>query len=419
MCAFKFQDGELYCDDLKVKDIVEETGTPCYLYSQKSLIDNYEAFDEAFAAIDQMICYAVKTNANLSVLSTLARLGAGADIVSGGELYKALAAGFSSDKIVFAGVGKTAEEISYALDNNILMFNVESLPELELIGDVAKTLKKKARISFRVNPDINPHTHHHISTGLAQNKFGISINHAPEAYERASVNKFLDIAGVQVHIGSQITTVEPFVEALEKTLKLARNLAEINIKLQYIDLGGGLGITYKDEKPPTPRELARALIPLIKGTPYRFIFEPGRFIAGNAGILVTKILYLKETAAKKFVIVDAGMNDLSRPVLYDAYHEIMPVEEVGQKEMIVDVVGPICESGDYFAKKRSLPPVQQGDLLAIFNAGAYGFSMASNYNARPRSCEAMVINGKYYVTRERETFEDLVKKEKLPKELQR
>ncbi len=415
MCAFAYQDDELYCDGLKVKEIVAETGTPCYLYSQKTLIDNYAAFDEAFAAINHMICYAVKTNSNLAVLRTLARLGAGADIVSGGELYQALAAGFSPEKIVFAGVGKTEEEIAYALKNDILMFNVESMPELELISTVAKALKRIARISFRVNPDINPKTHHHISTGLAQNKFGISINHAEEAYQEASTNKFLEIVGMQVHIGSQITTVEPFVEAVEKVLKLAYSLQEMGLPVKYIDLGGGLGITYKDEKPPTPRDLAQAIIPLIKGSPYQFIFEPGRYIAGNAGILVTRVLYLKETPAKKFVIVDAGMNDLSRPVLYDAYHEIRPVEKVGNNEMIVDVVGPICESGDYFARKRSLPAVQQGDLLAIFNAGAYGFSMSSNYNARPRACEVMVIKDKYHIVRERETYEDLVKKEKLPK----
>lgn len=415
MCAFNFRDGELYCERLKVKNIIEEVGTPCYLYSTETIVTNYEAFDEAFAAVDHLVCYAVKTNANLSILNALAKLGAGADIVSGGELSRCLAAGFKPEKIVFAGVGKTEEEIAFALNHDILLFNVESLPELELIISVAKRLKKKVRVSFRINPDINAKTHHHISTGLAQNKFGISINHAMEAYERASEEKFLSVEGIQVHIGSQITTVAPFVEAVEKVLKLAAALKKINVEIKYIDLGGGLGITYKDETPPTPKDLAKAIVPLIRNSGYKFIFEPGRFIAGTAGILVTKVLYLKETPVKKFVIVDAGMNDLSRPILYDAYHEILPVEEAGKKEMIVDVVGPICESGDYFAKKRGMPLVKSGDLLAVFNAGAYGFSMASNYNTRPRACEVLVKDAKFEVVRVREKFEDLIRGERIAK----
>ncbi len=413
MCAFEYKKGELYCEGLRVKEIIEAVGTPCYLYSHRTLVENYQVFNEAFTSVKHLVCYAVKTNANLSVLRTLANLGAGADIVSAGELYRALTAGFKPEKIVFAGVGKTEDEIYFALKNDILMFNVESLPELDLIISVAKKMKKKARISFRVNPDINPKTHHHISTGLAQNKFGININFAAEAYERASMNKFLEVVGVQVHIGSQITTVEPFVEAVEKVFRLLKTLKELGIELKYIDLGGGLGITYNDEKPPTPQDLAKALMPLIRKTKYQYIFEPGRYISGTAGILVTKILYLKETQTKKFVIVDAGMNDLSRPVLYDAYHEIKPVRESGQNEMLVDIVGPICESGDYFAKNRRLPQVEQGDLLAIFNAGAYGFSMASNYNARPRACEVVVSKNQYYMVRDRETFGDLVSNERL------
>lgn len=413
MCAFDYQKGELYCERLKVSEIIEAVGTPCYLYSHRTLAENYQAFNEAFTSVKHLVCYAVKTNANLSILRTLANLGAGADIVSAGELYRALTAGFKPEKIVFAGVGKTEDEIYFALKNDILMFNVESLPELDLISSIAKKLKKRARISFRVNPDINPKTHHHISTGLAQNKFGININFAAEAYERASLDKFLEVVGVQVHIGSQITTVEPFVEAVEKVFRLLKTLKELDIELKYIDLGGGLGITYNDEKPPTPQDLAKALMPLIRKSPYQFIFEPGRYIAGTAGILVTKILYLKETQVKKFVIVDAGMNDLSRPVLYDAYHEIKPVKDSGQNEMLVDIVGPICESGDYFAKNRRLPLVAQGDLLAIFNAGAYGFSMASNYNARPRACEVVVSKNQYYIIRDRETFGDLVSNERL------
>ncbi|MDD5491791.1 MAG: diaminopimelate decarboxylase [bacterium] len=413
MGTFEYKKGELYCEGLRVKDIIKEVGTPCYLYSHKALVENYQAFDEAFTSVKHMICYAVKTNANLSILRTLANLGAGADIVSAGELYRAVTAGFKPEKIVFAGVGKTEDEIYYALKNDILLFNVESLPELDLISAVAKKVQKRARISFRVNPDINPKTHHHISTGLAQNKFGISINYAAEAYASAAEDKSLEVVGVQVHIGSQITTVEPFVEAVEKVFTLLKTLKELGIELKYIDLGGGLGITYNDEKPPTPQELAKALMPLIKKTRYQYIFEPGRYIAGTAGILVTKILYLKETQAKKFVIVDAGMNDLSRPVLYDAYHEIKPVKTSGKNEIFVDIVGPICESGDYFAKNRRLPLVEQGDLLAIFNAGAYGFSMASNYNARPRACEVVVSKDQYYMVRDRETFGDMVSNERL------
>ncbi|MBI5554589.1 MAG: diaminopimelate decarboxylase [Elusimicrobia bacterium] len=413
MGAFDYQKGELYCERLKVKEIIAAVGTPCYLYSHRALVENYQAFNEAFTCTKHLVCYAVKTNANLTILRTLANLGAGADIVSAGELYLALTAGFKPEKIVFAGVGKTGDEIYDALKNDILMFNVESLPELDLISSVAKKVKKRARISFRVNPDINPQTHHHISTGLAQNKFGININFAAEAYERASLDKFLEVVGVQVHIGSQITTVEPFVEAVEKVFRLLKTLKELALELKYIDLGGGLGITYNDEKPPTPQDLAQALSPLIRKSPYHFIFEPGRYIAGTAGILVTKILYLKETQVKKFVIVDAGMNDLSRPVMYDAYHEIKPVRESGQNEMLVDIVGPICESGDYFAKNRRLPLVEQGDLLAIFNAGAYGFSMSSNYNARPRACEVVVSKNQYYIVRDRETFGDLVSNERL------
>lgn len=414
MCAFAYRHGQLYCERLSVKTVVKEVGTPCYLYSREGLVENYHAFDNAFAALDHLVCYAVKTNANLSILNTLARSGAGADIVSSGELYRALKAGFKPEKIVFAGVGKTAEEISYALENNILMFNVESLPELEIIQRTARRMEKTAPIAFRVNPDINPKTHHHISTGLAQNKFGISIHHALEAYEQASQSKELRVIGVQVHIGSQITSVEPFVEAVEKVLGLVKSLQKIGLEISYIDLGGGLGITYEDEMPPAPVDLAKAIVPLLKGHPYTYIFEPGRYIAGTAGILLTKVLYVKETPVKKFVIVDAGMNDLSRPILYDAYHEILPVEEKGGNEMIVDIVGPICESGDYFARKRALPLVEQGDLLAIFNTGAYGFSMSSNYNARPRACEVMVIDDTFEVVRERETFEDLIRKEKIP-----
>ncbi len=414
MANFYYKNEELFCEDVKVEDIANEVGTPFYLYSVKELKDNFKAFDHAFSEIKHLICYACKTNDNLSVLKILAKEGAGADIVSGGELFKVLKAGFSPQKIVFAGVGKTVQEIKSALEADILMFNVESLSELELINKTAKQLNKKARISFRINPNIDPKTHPYISTALAKSKFGVSINQALDAYATASDLGNVEIIGIQVHLGSQITTVAPFVEALERIIKLISALKDIGIKIKYIDLGGGLGVTYKDEQPPTPQELAAEIVPLIKTAGCLIIFEPGRYIVATAGVLVTKVLWTKESEVKKFVVVDAAMNDLARPFLYDAHHEIIPLKEDRDKEMIADVVGGVCESTDYFARNRSLPLLEHGDLIALLNAGAYGFVMSSNYNARPRVAEVMVMGKKYFVIRKRETYEDLIRGEEVP-----
>lgn len=411
---FYYSNEELYCEKVKIKDIEKEVGSPFYLYSHSGLVKNFTDFNNAFSKVPHIICYACKTNTSLAVARVLAQNGAGADIVSGGELYKMLKAGFSPEKIVFAGVGKTDEEIKQALDSDILMFNVESMPELEVIDKIAGKMKRKARIAFRINPVIDAKTHPYISTALAKSKFGISITKAIETYSVASELTNIEIIGIQVHLGSQIITIAPFVEALQKILKVVEELKDIGIYIKYINLGGGLGITYKDEMPPTPKDLAAALLPLINKTNCTMIFEPGRYISANAGILVSKVLYIKETDVKKFVVVDAAMNDLARPFLYDAHHEIIPVQEDTHKDSIVDVVGPVCESTDYFARNRPLPMLKRGDLIALMNSGAYGFVMSSNYNARLRVPEVMVIGSKFYIIRKRETYDDLVRTETIP-----
>lgn len=414
MGNFYYKNGDLFCEKVKIEDIAYEVGTPFYLYSAEEFKDNFTAFEKAFSGVDHLVCYACKTNDNLAVLRLLVKEGAGADIVSGGELFKALKAGFSPKKIVFAGLGKTEGEIKSALEADILMFNVESMAELELINKTAGQLGKKARISFRINPDIDPKTHPYISTSLAKSKFGISIVNAIDAYSVASEADHIEIVGIQVHLGSQITTIAPFVETLKKIIKLMGVLKNIGVNLKYIDLGGGLGVTYKDERPPGPEDLAEELIPLIKKTGCKIIFEPGRYIAATAGILVSKVLFIKETTAKKFVVVDAAMNDLARPFLYDAYHEIVPLKEDKNKEMIADVVGGVCESTDYFARKRSLPLFNEGDFMALLNSGAYGFVMSSNYNARLRVPEVLVIANKYFIIRKRQTYKDLIRDEEIP-----
>jgi diaminopimelate decarboxylase len=414
MSNFYYKDADLFCDQIRVEDIAREVGTPFYLYNAGEFRNNFKAFDTAFNEIDHMICYACKTNDNLTVLKILASLGAGADIVSGGELFKVLKAGFKPNKIVFAGVGKTEREIETALEANILMFNVESMAELESIDRVAGRLKKKARIAFRINPDIDPQTHPHIATSLAKSKFGISITKALDAYSIASDMDNIEIVGIQIHLGSQITTVAPFVEALEKITPLVNTLKDIGIKVKYVDLGGGLGVTYKDEQPPTPEELAEHIAPLVKKMDCKVIFEPGRYIAAGAGILVCKVLFIKQTDVKTFVVVDGAMNDLARPFIYDAYHEIIPLREDKNKAILADVVGGVCESTDYFARNRPLPLFEQGDYLALLNAGAYGFVMSSNYNSRPRVPEVMVSSDKYFVIRKRETYEDLIRTEEVP-----
>jgi len=414
MNLFKYRANELYAEDVPVKKLAEKYGTPLYVYSYNTLLRHFKAYDEAFNGYPHIICFAVKSNPNASVISLFARHGGGADIVSGGELYVALKAGISPEKIVYAGVGKTADEIRFALKSKILMFNVESENELKEIDRVAGMMKTKAAIALRINPDIDPGTHPYITTGMKKHKFGIPIEAALEYYRFASKLKNINVVGVHKHIGSQITKIAPFVDALKRILILIDRLNEQGTEIKYLDIGGGLGISYKDEEPPVPRDLAKNLIPLLEDRKLTLIMEPGRSIVGNAGILVTKTLYLKKGEDKEFVIVDAGMNDLIRPSLYDAYHRILPVVKNKRETVPSDVVGPICETGDFLARGRELNRVKQGEYLAAMSAGAYGFSMSSNYNSRPRAAEVMVKGNEHFLIRKRETYEDLVRNERIP-----
>jgi diaminopimelate decarboxylase len=416
MHDFQYKNGELYCEEVPVRTVAQRVGTPFYLYSSRTLVNHYRAFDNAFAGVPHLICFALKSNSNSAVLRLLGREGAGADMVSGGELFRALRAGIDPKKIVFAGVGKRRDEIEYALKVGILMFNVESGEELYAIDQSSKDMRSKASIALRVNPNIDPKTHAYISTGLKENKFGIPIEHALEYYQTAKGLPHVEVIGVHQHIGSQITEVQPFVDALEKLVGFVKELRSAGMDIQYINIGGGLGITYKDETPPLPSDVANAIRPLLKNCGCTIVMEPGRAIVGNAGILVTSALYRKESGEKRFLIVDAGMNDLIRPSLYEAYHDIRPViEPTTDEKSVTDVVGPICESGDFLAKDREMPKVKQGDLLAVMGAGAYGFSMASTYNSRPRVAEVLVKGNEYYIVRERETYNDLIKGEKVPR----
>ena len=414
MHHFQYRENELYAEEVPVRQIARKVGTPFYLYSAATLRRHYRVFDQAFKTLPHLVCYAVKANSNLAVLRLLAREGAGADIVSGGELFRALKAGIPAEKIVFSGVGKTAREIRLALKAGILMFNVESLEELKSIARIARKMGKKAPIAIRVNPDVNPKTHPYISTGLKENKFGLDVETAFKAYQLAKEDPYLEIVGIDCHIGSQLTQLSPFVEALRRIKAFLKRLATVGISVRYLDLGGGLGIVYGEEEPPPPEKYAQALIEELNDLSVTLILEPGRVLVGNAGILVTKVLYYKETPAKKFLIVDAGMNDLLRPAFYQAYHEIIPVLKKERPSIVADVVGPICETGDFLARERELPLVKPGELLAVMSAGAYGFVMASNYNSRPRPAEVMVNGGEFYVVRRRETYAKLVAGEKIP-----
>lgn len=415
MLSFQYQHGELACEEVPLGRIAKEVGTPCYVYSHAALIRQFRAFDGAFHNIPHVVAFAMKANSNLAILRLVAREGGGADIVSGGELYRALKAGIPPAKIVFAGVGKSREEIRYALESDILMFNVESSAELRVIDEVAAGLSRRARVALRINPDIDPKTHPYISTGLKKSKFGISADRALDEYKLASSLRHIEVVGVHKHIGSQLTDLAPFVDALKKVLMLVETLKAHGVTIRYINIGGGLGITYSDEIPPKPQQLAEAISPLVRDLKCVLIMEPGRVIVGNAGVLVTRVLYTKEGEAKRFVIVDAAMNDLIRPSLYGAYHEIRPVRErSGGKHHVVDVVGPVCESGDFLAKDREMPNVDDGDLLAVMSAGAYGFVMSSNYNSRPRVPEVLVKDGQFHVIRAREEYADLVKGEVIP-----
>ncbi|MGH7768409.1 MAG: diaminopimelate decarboxylase [Candidatus Binatia bacterium] len=423
MNHFEYKNGELFAEDVAVRRIAREIGTPAYVYSLATLRRHYRVFDQAFAKVSHLVCFSVKSNSNLAVLRTFAKEGSGFDIVSGGELFRALKAGGDPKKIVFSGVGKKKEEIEYALNAGILMFNVESEQELAFIDQVSRVLGKRAPISLRVNPDVDPKTHPYISTGMKKSKFGIEIKRSAELYKKALSLKNLEVIGVDCHIGSQLTSVAPFVDALSRVREyldrvLVGYLRKEGANIRYLDLGGGLGIQYKDEEPPRPEEYAAALIQGIEGLDVTLILEPGRVIVGNAGILVTEVLYLKETDEKKFVVVDGGMNDLIRPALYGSYQAIRPVADKKSEAIVADVVGPICESGDFFAKDREVPRPEPGDLLAVMSAGAYGFTMASNYNSHPRPPEVLVDGDKFYVVRRRESLEDLIGGETIPQVLQ-
>ncbi len=413
MDHFEFRHGELYAEQIPVLQLAERYGTPLYVYSRATLERHYHAFAAALAGSDHLICYAVKANSNLAVLQTLARLGAGFDIVSGGELQRVLRAGGAPHKVVFSGVGKTEDEIRLALGAGIYCFNVESEYELDLIDVTARLMEKRARIALRVNPDVDAKTHPYISTGLKSKKFGVDIATAERLYRMAAGLAGVEIVGVASHIGSQLLEVAPFLDALDRVLALIARLEAEGIRLRHIDVGGGLGVRYKDEEPLSPHDWAAALRPKLDGRGLKILTEPGRAIAGNAGILVTRVLGLKGAEDKRFAIVDAAMNDLLRPTLYQAWMDIITVIATGEREALVyDVVGPVCESGDWLGHDRRLA-IDTDDVLAVRTAGAYGFAMASNYNSRPRAAEVMVDGGEAYLVRARETFDDLVRGEQL------
>ena len=414
MHDFKYINSELYAEDVPVKKIVESVGSPLYIYSHNTLLRHFNAYNDAFNGQPHTICFALKANSNPAVLRLLAKNGCGADVVSGGELYLARKAGIPVEKIVYAGVGKKEDEIVQALKARILMFNIESSDEMMAINDIAGRLKTKAPIALRVNPDIDPKTHPYISTGLKESKFGIPIENAIEHYKLARKLSNLEILGIHKHIGSQITTIQPFIDALKKIILLAQTLKSHGIDIKHLDIGGGLGIPYHNEHPPHPKELSKAVLPLLKGGSYNLILEPGRSIAGNAGIFVTKVLYQKKHPEKEFVIVDGGMNDLLRPSLYNAYHGVLPVRKNNRKKSLSDIVGPICESGDFLAANREINRLSNGDLIAVMSAGAYGFTMSSNYNSRPRVAEVMVKGKDFYIVREREQYRDLVRGSRIP-----
>ncbi len=417
MNDFQYKEGTLYCEGVSVAEIAAQTGTPVYVYSAHTMTDHFRKLDEAFADVPHLICYSVKAASNLAILSLLADYGAGADIVSGGELHRALRAGIPPDSIVYAGIGKTAPEIAKALEAGVLMFNVESAEELEQIQRVAAAMGKKARVALRVNPDVDPATHPYIATGLREAKFGIPIGEALAEYRRARELDHIDPVGVHTHIGSQIIDVGPYAEAVGKLANLVEDLRADGFHIDYFNMGGGFGIPYQDEDVPVPADYAETVGAALRSLGCTVIWEIGRMIVGNAGILLTRVLYRKSAPDKNFIIVDAAMNDLIRPSLYGSYHEIKSVRE-GEREMITaDIVGPICESGDFLAKQREVPLFEQGELAAVMSAGAYGFSMSSNYNSRPRAAEVLVKGDKWFVVRRREEYEDLTRDEEIPRGL--
>ncbi len=418
MRHFDFKNGEIYAEGVSLRRIAEDVGTPVYVYSTATLERHYNVFTAAFSDVPALVAYSVKANSNIAVLATLAKLGCGADVVSGGELVRALTAGIPASKIVFSGVGKTRSEMELALKSDIRVFNVESLPELAALNEIALSLGKRASIAFRVNPDISAGGHDKISTGKAENKFGIAWDQAEEAYAIAAAMEGINVVGVDVHIGSQIDDLTPFKAAIHKVGALIERLRAAGHNIQSFDIGGGLGIPYGDNRkaPPLPSDYGTMVKDMTRHMDVEMIFEPGRMIAGNAGILLSEVIYAKQGSDRNFLIIDAAMNDLIRPALYDAYHDMEPVKAPGAKydEIIYDVVGPICETGDTFTKQRALPPMEAGDLLVIHSAGAYGAAQSSQYNTRPLIPEVLVNGYNYQVIRERPSIEDILKTERLP-----
>jgi diaminopimelate decarboxylase len=411
---FHYEGGGLCCEDVQLSEMARDAGTPTYVYSHAALERAYRELDEAFSGLDHLVCYAVKANGNLAVLRALASFGAGADIVSVGELYRAMRAGFDPKKVVFAGVGKTEDELMAGLGERILLFNVESASELEHLDRLAARHGKRARVALRVNPDVDAETHEHVATGRAFDKFGIPVDEALTLAERVGDYRSVDLLGVHQHIGSQITKLAPFTESVEKSAGLVEELKGRGFDIKYFNIGGGLGIRYKDEEAPAPKELVDAIRPTLEATGTKILCEMGRYIAAAAGVLLTRVIYRKKSGERDFLVVDAGMNDLLRPSLYGAHHEVRSVREDVQKVQNADLVGPVCESGDYLARDRELPDASEGDLLALMCTGAYGFSMASNYNSRPRPAEVFVRGERWAVVRERESHADLVKGELVP-----
>lgn len=413
MDQFTYRDGQLCAEGVVLKDVAKQLGTPCYVYSRAAIEQQWRAYDQSLASRAHLVCYAVKANSNVGLLNVLARLGAGFDIVSGGELFRVLQAGGDRHKVVFSGVGKTEAEMRYALAEDIHCFNVESAPELERLSAVASEMGKRARIALRVNPDVDANTHPYISTGLKENKFGVDIDAALAVYEQAARLPGIEVVGVACHIGSQLTNLAPFLDALDRVLNLVAQLTERGIGLKHVDLGGGLGIRYRNEEPPVPGDYAKAVLAKLANVPFALHIEPGRSIVGNAGVLLTQVEYLKDTPGKQFAVVDAAMNDLLRPSLYGAWQEIVPLaEHSNAPERTYDVVGPVCETGDFLGKDRKLR-LASADLLAVRSAGAYGFAMSSNYNSRPRAAEVMVDGNTFHVIRRRETWEELVRGEAI------
>ena len=428
MDAFEYRNKTLFCENVRIDDIISEVGTPAYIYSKNAILARYNELKTAFQDVDTLICFSVKSNSNLSICKILAEVGSGFDVVSGGELFRAIKADGDPSKIVFAGVGKMDREIKFALENDIFMFNVESVAELEHINKLAGEAGKIPKVALRINPDIDPKTHAKTTTGKKENKFGIDFTQAEKIIRQSARYSSVDLCGLHVHLGSPIYTADPYARALKKILVLVQKCRNAGLDIEYLNIGGGYCISYTGEKVIQPRDYARKILPLVKEMQCNLIMEPGRFIVGNSGTLISQVIYTKETVhGKKFVICDAAMNDLIRPALYDAFHRIWPVntnikmpevENPGKSTIkrgmeLVDIVGPVCETSDTFAINRALPGIQEGDLLAIFSAGAYGFTMSSTYNSRPRPCEVLVDGDKYHIIRKRETYEDLVRGEDL------